>query len=141
VSVPLGVSDPLMDSAEVHSHDALDMITYWSHSQAAQIGGSPTPGMWMVGGGMRLLEQASSDSIHNDLRACDEYTPGLDRAAEIDCPALLLLGERDRMAPLKLAKALRNTIPEQDTVVFRGAGHALLTERSDPVLDQLIRVV
>lgn len=141
VSIPLAVSDPLMDSAERESHDAIDMMTYWGHSKTAQVGGSPTPGMWMVGGGMRLWEQAGPGVIHNDLRACDTYSEGLDRAADITCPTLLLLGEQDVMTPVRVASTLREIIPDQDTVIFEGAGHALLAERSDPVLDQLIRVV
>ena len=141
VSIPLAVSDALMTSAEVGSHDAIDMLTYWSHSKAAQVGGSPTPGMWMVGGGMRLWEQAAPGVIHSDLRACNEYAVGLNRAGEIQCPALLILGEKDVMTPVRAAQAVKEAIPDQDTVIFRGAGHALLAERSDPVLDQLIRIV
>jgi len=141
VSVPLAVSEPLMNSADAHSHDAVDMMTYWSHSKAGQIGGSPTPGMWMVGASLRLLEQAGSEAINTDLQACDEYTSGIDRAAEIECPALLLLGEKDQMTPVRMAQSLKRTIPDHDTIVFEGAGHALLAERSDPVLDRLIGIV
>lgn len=141
VSVPLAVSDPLMSSAEAHSHDAVDMMTYWSHSKTAQIGGSPTPGMWMLGGGMRLLEQSDPETIHADLRACDNYVTGLDRAGQVTCPTLLLLGEKDQMAPIRVAQTLRDAISDHDTVVFEGAGHALLAECADPVLDQLIRIV
>lgn len=32
-------------------------------------------------------------------------------------------------------------IPDAEIVVMKGAGHALLAERPDPVLDELIRVV
>ena len=135
VSIPLAVSEPLMTSAEEGSHDAIDMLTYWGHSKAAQIGGSPTPGMWMVGGGMRLWEQADPEAIHADLRACDDYDR-LERAAQIQCPTLLLLGENDVMTPVRVAKAMREVIPDEDTVIFSGAGHSLLSERSDPVLDQ-----
>ena len=141
VSVPLAVSSPLMAAAKAHSHDAVDMMTYWSHSKAAQIGGSPTPGMWMLGGGLRLLEQTDAESIHVDLRACDDYITGLDRASEIQCPTLVLLGEKDLMTPVRVAQTLRVSLTDQDTVVFKGAGHALLAERSDPVLDQLIKII
>jgi pimeloyl-ACP methyl ester carboxylesterase len=141
VSIPLAVSDLLLETAKEDSHDAIDMLTYWGFSNSALIGGSPTPGMWMAGAGLRLLEQAGPGTIYNDLRACDEYTAGLERAAEITCPTLLLLGEKDRMTPVRVAQALRDTIPDQDTVIFKGAGHALLAERSDPVLDHLIRIV
>jgi pimeloyl-ACP methyl ester carboxylesterase len=141
VSIPLAVSDLLLETAGEDGHDAIDMLTYWGFSNPALIGGSPTPGMWMAGAGMRLLEQAAPGTIYADLRACDEYTAGLERAAEVTCPTLLLLGEKDRMTPVRVAQAIRDTIPRQETVIFEGAGHALLAERSDPVLDHLIRIV
>ena len=141
VSVPLPVSGQLMGSAEDDSHDAIDMLTLWGHGREAHLGGSPTPGMWMTGGSMRLWEQADPGVIYNDLRACDEYVSGLDRAAELMCKTLLLLGEKDVMAPIGGSKELIQIIPDADTVIFEGAGHALLSERSDPVLDELIRIV
>lgn len=141
VSVPIAVSEPLMSSAEAGSHDAIEMLTYWGHSKTGQIGGNATPGMWMAGGSMRLWEQAEPEAIHADLKACDEYVSGLERAGEISCPVLLLLGELDVMTPVKVAQALRDVISQEDTVLFKGAGHALLSERPDPVLDELIRIV
>lgn len=141
VSVPLAVAEPLLNSAEADSHDAVEMLTYWGHSTAAQIGGSPTPGMWMTGASMRLWERAAPGVIHTDLTACDRYTAGAERACDVQCPTLLLLGERDRMTPVRGASSIREAIPDQDTVIFPGAGHPLLLERSDPVLDQLIRIV
>ncbi|MGD2043248.1 MAG: alpha/beta hydrolase [Acidimicrobiia bacterium] len=141
VSIPLEVADPLMASAETGSHDAIDMLTYWGHSNKAQLGGSPTPGMWMAGHSERLWERAAPGVIHTDLKACDRYTAGADRASDVKCPTLLLLGERDRMTPVRGSESIRDAIPDQDTVVFPGAGHPLLLERPDPVLDQLIRIV
>lgn len=141
ISVPLPVAEPLMDSAAEDSRDAIDMLTYWGHSNRAQIGGSPTPGIWMAGKSLRLWEKAPPGVIHTDLRACDRYEVGLDRAAALQCPALLLLGEKDRMTPVRGAAAVREAIPDQETVIFPGAGHPLLLERSDPVLDALIRIV
>ncbi len=66
---------------------------------------------------------------------------GLDKAKELACPALLLLGERDSMTPTRAAQAIIEAIPDAKTVVFDRAGHALLAERPDPVLDELIRIV
>lgn len=141
LSIPLTVSDALMESAENGHHDAIDMLTYWSHSKGAQVGGSPTPGMWMVGSGMRLWEQAGPGVIHNDLIACEDYVAGIERAEGIQCPTILILGEKDVMTPVRMAQAVKKAISNHDAVVFKGAGHALLSERSDPVLDQLIRIV
>jgi pimeloyl-ACP methyl ester carboxylesterase len=54
---------------------------------------------------------------------------------------LLILGERDMMTPTRSAAAVAEAIPNADTVVLPRAGHALLSERPDPVLDALVRVV
>lgn len=141
ISVPLAVTGPLMGAAENHDHEALEMLTYWGHGRAAQIGGSPTPGIWMVGSAMRLWEEATPESIHTDLTACHGYAMGLERGSVVTCPTLLLLGERDRMAPARLTETLQEVLVNQRTIIFEGAGHSLLSERSDPVLDQLIQNV
>lgn len=141
ISVPLRVADPLMSGAEADDQTAVDMLTYWGHSDSAKLGGSPTPGIWMAGASSRLWERAAPGVLHSDLQACDSYDSGLERAAQLRCPALLLLGEKDRMTPVRGAEAIREVIPDQNTVVFPGAGHPLLLERSDQVLDELIEMV
>ncbi len=90
---------------------------------------------------MRLLERAPSDTISVDLKACDTYDAGLSAADALRVPALLLGGARDVMTPVRGARELIEHMPQADTVIFEGAGHALLTERSDQVLDELIRIV
>ncbi|HEX6286602.1 MAG TPA: alpha/beta hydrolase [Acidimicrobiia bacterium] len=141
VSVPMRVADTLMSGAEANDQVAVDMLTYWGHSDGAKLGGSPTPGIWMPGASSRLWERAAPGVLHTDLRACESYDSGLERAAQLRCPALLLLGEKDRMTPVRGAEAIREAIPDQNTIVFPGAGHPLLLERSDQVLDELIEMV
>lgn len=140
-SIPMPVSDALLASAERDEHAALDMLTLWGHSRAAQLGGNATPGMWMVGGGLRLLEQARAGVVYTDLNACNEYVTGLEHAKDLTCPALLILGERDSMTPTRAARAVAEALPNATTVILERAGHALLAERPDPVLDALIRIV
>ena len=90
---------------------------------------------------MRLLEESDDGVVHTGLKACNEYQEGLEHAAKVSCPALLILGERDMMTPVRATHALAEAIPNVETMVFPGAGHALLSERPDPVLDALIRIV
>jgi pimeloyl-ACP methyl ester carboxylesterase len=54
---------------------------------------------------------------------------------------MLILGERDMLTPPRTAGRLAETLPDADTVILEGCGHAMLAEQPDPVLDQLIRVV
>lgn len=140
-SVPMPVSDELLQSARQDDHAAVEMLTLWGHSRAAQIGGNATPGMWMIGGGQRLLERAVPGAIYADLKACNEYVNGVENANKLACPALLILGGRDSMTPTRSAMAVAKAIPDAETVILERAGHALLAERPDPVLDELIKVV
>jgi pimeloyl-ACP methyl ester carboxylesterase len=140
-TLPMLVSEGLLEAAKNNRHEAIDMLTIWGFSKSAQLGGSPTPGHWMLGGGQRLMERARPGVIYADLNACNEYTAGLDQAATVRCPALLILGERDILTPPRTASRLAGILPEAETVILEGCGHAMLAEQSDPVLDQLIRVV
>ena len=94
-TVPMPVSTALLDAAKDNRHEAIEMLNYWGFSQPAQLGGNPTPGNWMLGAGLRLMEQARPGVIHADLKACDDYADGLEHAAAVRCPALLILGARD----------------------------------------------
>lgn len=140
-TVPMPVSDFLLKQAEEGRHEAIEMLNYWGYSKSAQLGGNATPGNWMLGGGLRLMEKARPGVIHADLNACNDYTEGLGHAAKVACPALLILGERDLLTPVRSALKVADALPRAEKVILEGSGHALLTERPDPVLDNLIRVV
>ncbi len=140
-TLPMRVSEELLEAAKSDRHEAIDMLTLWGHSKSAQLGGNPTPGNWLLGGGQRLMERANPGVIHADLKACNEYVAGLEHAAAVRCPALLILGERDMLTPARSATRLAEALPEAETVILKDCGHAMLAEQPDAVLDQLIRVV
>jgi pimeloyl-ACP methyl ester carboxylesterase len=139
-TVPMRVSPRLLEQARDNRQEAIEMLNYWGYSRSAQLGGSDTPGNWMLAGGMRLMERAAPGVIYADLKACDDYAQGLEEAARVACPALLILGERDRLTPSRSAGALASALPHSETVVLEGSGHALLAEKPEHVLDQLIRI-
>jgi len=141
ITVPMPVSELLLDNAKKDKHEAIEMLNFWGYSKSAQLGGNATPGNWMLGGGMRLMEKAGPGVIHTDLNACNKYIEGLEHASNVRCPALLILGERDMLTPVRSAMEVAAALPHAEKVVLEGCGHALLTEKPDPVLDQLIRVV
>ncbi|MCC6869650.1 MAG: alpha/beta hydrolase [Burkholderiales bacterium] len=136
-SVPMPVSDALLAAAKGDDHVAFELINAWSHSVPRQLGGNPVPGMWMTGAALRLMERSRPGVLHTDLAACHSYADGLDAAARVACPTLVILGERDLMAPARNARALLAALLDVRTVTLRGAGHALMTEQPDAVLDAL----
>ncbi len=140
-TVPMPVSGYLLDQARENKHVAIEMLNFWGFSKSAQLGGNATPGNWMLGSGLRLMEKARPGVIYTDLKACNEYIEGMEHASTVKCPALLILGERDLLTPVRSAMKVAEMIPNAGKVVLEGSGHALLAERPDSVLDQLITVV
>ncbi len=137
--VPMPVADPLLNAAKADDHAAIDMITLWGHASDSHIGGNRAPGLWITGEGMRLLERAKPGVLYADLNACNDYTTGLEAAAKVGCPVLLILGERDAMTPMRAAKALEDAFDGAMTSIIDGTGHMMMVERPDETLDALIR--
>jgi len=131
------VSSELLSAARADDHAAIDMVSIWGHGMRATLGGSLMPGLWMLGGAERLLERAGSGVLFKDLAACNEYRNALSSAAKVSVPVTLILGERDLMTPAKAGKALAATFPSARVVILKGAGHLLMSERPDEVLEAL----
>jgi len=53
----------------------------------------------------------------------------------VNAPAIVVLGERDLMTPAKAGRALAAALSNARVVVLRGAGHMLISERPDEVLE------
>jgi len=138
VSVPMNVSEGLLEAAAANDPSALDMINIWGHGFGARIGSHPVPGMWMTGGVLRLLEKAAPGVLHADLSACNRYQNGLQRAVNVQCPTLTVVGRQDLMTPGKAARPLLDALPNCRTVTLDRCGHMMMTEQSDAVLDALI---
>jgi pimeloyl-ACP methyl ester carboxylesterase len=131
------VSSELLNAAKVDDHAAVEMVSIWGHGVHATLGGSLLPGLWMLGGAERLLERAGAGVLFKDLVACNEYRDGLGSAAKVNVPVTLILGERDLMTPAKAGKALASAFPSARVVILKGAGHLLMSERPDEVLEAL----
>ncbi|MBA3777201.1 MAG: alpha/beta hydrolase [Betaproteobacteria bacterium] len=130
-------SDALLAAAKLNDHVAFELINSWSYSAGKQLGGNQVPGMWMTGSALRLLERARPGVLHTDLLACHTYSAGLEAASGVCCPALVILGARDIMAPNRSARALIEALADKRVVTLADTGHALMAEQPDAVLDAL----
>ncbi len=137
-SVPIQVSERLLNASKANDHLAYEMINVYAHSNAAQIGGNRVPGMWMMGSAMRLMERSGNGVLHADFSACNDYITGLEVAQNVKSPVLMILGKRVLMTPMKVAKHVISKLPDVKVVTLDGAGHSLMTEKPDEVLDSLI---
>lgn len=138
ISVPMPVTDALLSAAKADRHDAFDMVNIWGHGSRAHMGGNQAPGMWMIGSGVRLLERSAPGVLFADLNACNEYRDGLASSARITCPVHVILGQDDRMTPVRAAQPLLKSLSDARVTVLENCGHMLMAERPGEVLDLLI---
>ena len=136
-AVPMPVSDALLNAAKNNEPKAIAMLNTWSHSPRSTIGGYAVPGIWHLGAAKRLMERQKPGVLYNDLVACNAYTHGMEAAAALACPALIISGSKDMMTHPKAAAKLAAAIKDVKGVSLDGAGHALMAEQPDAVLDAL----
>ena len=138
VAYPMKVSPAFLEASQKNQLSAFDMHTIWGHAPEVPLGGNPNPGMWMYGDTLARLARLAPGVLYNDLKACDAYASGLESAAKVKCPALLVLGRRDQMTPPRAAEALLKAIPGAQSVTLALSGHSLMAEAPDATLDALI---
>jgi pimeloyl-ACP methyl ester carboxylesterase len=136
-TAPMPVSDAILDASAVNDHSAFDMLTQWGYSKQHQYGGNSNPGMWMVGNTLRLYERAQPGVLHADMSACNQYSAGIERAAQVQCPVLMVLGQEDRLTPVRGTQPLQDALPSPRVCMLAGSGHTLMTEAPNALLDAL----
>jgi pimeloyl-ACP methyl ester carboxylesterase len=90
-----------------------------------------------MGGGERLLERLRPGVLSADLSACDAYGDGMESAAKVACPALVVIGAEDRMTPARAGAKLAAAISGASSVVIPNCGHMMTAEKPDETLDAL----
>lgn len=137
VAATMPVHPDLLAAAEADDHRAFELVVDWGHGGPAHLGGHPAPGLWMLGGGEKLLERSKPGVLHRDLAACAAYQDGPADAAAVSCPTLVVVAAEDRMTPPKAGRALAETIDGARVVALPRAGHMMMTEDADGTLAAL----
>jgi pimeloyl-ACP methyl ester carboxylesterase len=135
---PMRVSDELLEATRSNEPLAQDMVNIWSHAAYAHYPSNPGPGFWVIGENLRLMQRQKPGVMHVDFAACNNYANGAAAAAQVRCPALLVLGKRDIMTPPRATKELTGALKDKRVIEVAGSGHALMAEKPDDVLDALI---
>ncbi|MCY3540078.1 MAG: alpha/beta hydrolase [bacterium] len=127
----------LLSAAQNGDDIAYRLMASWGHSRRSHLGGHPTPGLWMMGGSIRLWERTPPGVLASDLAACDSYRRGREAARQVGCPTLLISGSQDIMTPNRSANPLRKGIKTLAEVTIEDAGHIMIVEQPDRVIDAL----
>ncbi len=108
---------------------AVDNICRWSFSPKTE---------------PRLIDEVRKQMLNNrpsvlggDFRACDAYDLS-EQLDQVMAPTLILVGEEDKMTPMRFAEGLREGIRDAELQVIPGAGHMAPLEQPGKTAD-LIR--
>jgi len=140
---PMKVSDALLATARDEPLRAIDMVNVFSHSSIANKPSFPGPGMWLHGGNRALMRRMLAGArglvgmnlFEHDFRVCNGYANGLQAAAKLRCPVTLVLGQHDQMTSPKNTREIAAALHAH--VITLSAGHTLMTEAPDGVLNAL----
>ena len=126
------VNPALIDTAKANPLQAADLMLQWGFGQATQMGYSAVPGVQPIAVGRQIM---AANPLAEDLQACNDYQQGAARAAEISCPARVILAGQDRMTPFKTGAQLAEQLGT--SAVRIEAGHMLPIEAPKQCLDAM----
>lgn len=78
--------------------------------------------------GTQNMSQTPPQVLIGDFTACDRHDIG-DRLAAIHLPTLVIVGDQDRLTPVKYSERLAEALPGSRLVVIKDAGHMAFLEK------------
>ncbi|HSJ52611.1 MAG TPA: alpha/beta hydrolase [Anaerolineae bacterium] len=124
----LRVAPAILDCLRQDPEEAIRLITQWSYG--------PEAPPEMVRLGRRQMAAGDPDVLHGDFVACNVFDLR-DRLGEIRAPAAIVCGTEDRMTPARSATFLQENLPAASLHLVEGAGHMILLERPQAVVQAL----
>lgn len=127
------VNRELLAKAKENDAEAAAMVTKWSLREPGFGRSKP----WVEEIRNAYVTSAESGVLAQDLTACDTYGHAVEMAGAVQCPTLLLLGERDLMTKPAAAQPLAAALEDARIVMIEGGGHMLPLESANDVNDAM----
>ena len=128
-SAAMPVHRELMAAAAEKDPAAAAMILKWSLAQPRY----GQPKSWVRDIEESFVAAAKGGALAMDLVACDSYADATKTAAAVQCPTLLILGERDIMTKPTAAQPLAAALKDARIVMIENGGHMLPLENAAAV--------
>jgi len=122
----LRVAPAILEGLETDFEGTVRLISQWAWGPGADP-------LW-VERGREMMEACGPQVLRKDFLACDRFDIR-DRVASIACPTLVLVGSEDRMTPPRFGQWLADQLPGGKFALIEGAGHMLMLERPQEVLE------
>ena len=123
-SYRMPVNKDLIDLAINGDSDAVKLMMKWGFEGSKKfIGGNPVE---------KIIQSPRDISkiLAVDLIACNNYQNGSDAAKAINCPAMFIFGELDKMTNLESGKKFANLVKNSITYIISGSGHMIMIEKA-----------
>jgi len=131
-SYRMPVNKDLIDLATDGDSDAVKLMMKWGFEGSKKfIGGNPVE---------KIIQSPSDISkiLAVDLIACNNYQNGSDAAKAINCPAMFIFGELDKMANLESGKKFANLVKNSTTHIIIGSGHMIMIEKAFEMREKIL---
>ena len=130
VAARMPVHPDLLTMAQRNDPAAADLIGKWGVDRSAP----PSVAACVA----ECMAAAPDGALAADLTACDGYQGAAAAAARVACPALLILGENDRMTPPAGADPLLEALDRSEKQELAQVGHMIMLEAPDRALAALL---
>ena len=131
-SYRMPVNKDLIDLATDGDSDAVKLMMKWGFEGSKKfIGGNPVE---------KIIQSPRdiSEILAVDLIACNNYLNGFDAAKAINCSAMFIFGELDKMANLESGKKFANIVKNSTTHIIEGCGHMIMIEKAFEMRDKVL---
>ena len=116
----LRVQPTILSKVKENYEEASKLIAAWSVSP----GSDPVIAQRIA----QELLRTNSRVTYGDFMACDKFDR-MNEVQDITCKTLIVVGEDDRMTPVKYSQYLHEKIFGSKLVVIPGAGHSVMLEQ------------
>ncbi|WP_420549242.1 alpha/beta fold hydrolase [Curvivirga sp.] len=127
ISSRMPVHPDLLGLAEANDIAAAKMIAKWSYGSAL----SDDIKQDRIETSIALVDGCADGVLGKDMNACNDFSEAQELAEKIDIPVLLLLGEEDKMTPVKGGEKLEAMLSESHKVILPMAGHMMMQEDAE----------
>ena len=131
-SYRMPVNKDLIDLATDGDSDAVKLMMKWGYEGSKKfIGGNPVE---------KIIQSPRDISkiLAVDLIACNNYQNGSDAAKAINCPAMFIFGELDKMVNLESGKKFANLVKNSTTHIIKGSGHMIMIEKAFEMREKIL---
>ena len=131
-SYRMPVNEDVIDLASNGDPDAVKLMMKWGYEGSKKfIGGNPVE---------RIIQSPRdiSEILAVDLIACNNYANGSEAAKAISCPAMLVLGELDKMINLEFGKKFADLVKDSETHIIKGCGHMIMIEKAFEMREKVL---